>query len=368
MTAIKEHERPVPQADRIMAAEGIRGIAALLVTLFHLTSDPVIAKSPIFSAFANWGWLGVQVFFIVSGLVIPIAAARGTQDFRGAMEFLGRRLTRLALPYWATIALILLLGWASSIAPGFRGGAFEIPSPTVMACHFTYSCGAFEASWLNPAFWTLAIEFQFYVAVALVLCIRSERAKWLFVASMMTFAMAIGTMDVPVKIFAYAHYFACGIVVWAALAGHLKIRNAVAGIILIAGFTLYRDGLAHVVVVVSTVSAVMAWRAPGRPWIWLGGISYSLYLIHIPIGGRVINLGFRLDPGPVGSALLVLLALAICVLAAHVFCRTIEQPAQRLARNMFRTAVSRKQPTLAQSVQTNMSASPHEAPAGQERP
>jgi peptidoglycan/LPS O-acetylase OafA/YrhL len=68
-----------------------------------------------------------------------------------------------------------------------------------------------------------------------------------------------------------------------------------------------------------------------RPLLFLGDISYSLYLVHVPIAGRVINGGHRLGLGPAGWVLLTLGAFAIAVLAAYVFHRLVERPAREWA-------------------------------------
>ncbi len=78
-------------------------------------------------------------------------------------------------------------------------------------------------------------------------------------------------------------------------------------------------------------------RIPGKAGdacIWLGGISYSLYLVHIPIGGKVVNLGRRFIHGPIGELALSLLALAASLAVAWMFCLLLERPAMRLARRL----------------------------------
>jgi peptidoglycan/LPS O-acetylase OafA/YrhL len=74
----------------------------------------------------------------------------------------------------------------------------------------------------------------------------------------------------------------------------------------------------------------------GRHWrwswvTWLGGISYSLYLMHVPIGGRVVNLGVRLPDHRAVEIAVLFLALAASLVAAWCLHRYVEQPAQRWA-------------------------------------
>ena len=68
---------------------------------------------------------------------------------------------------------------------------------------------------------------------------------------------------------------------------------------------------------------------------WLGKISYSLYLVHVPVGGRVVNLGKRLLPDTVVEEF----ALSACALSASLFVawhfhNLVEKPAHNLSRRM----------------------------------
>jgi len=72
-------------------------------------------------------------------------------------------------------------------------------------------------------------------------------------------------------------------------------------------------------------------RFPG--WLKSAGlISYSLYLVHVPLGGRVINLGGRVAEGDWQNYLLIGLALVVSILFAIAFWRLIEVPSQTLSR------------------------------------
>jgi peptidoglycan/LPS O-acetylase OafA/YrhL len=69
--------------------------------------------------------------------------------------------------------------------------------------------------------------------------------------------------------------------------------------------------------------------------LWLGAISYSLYLVHVPIGGRVVNIGKRFVHDDLGYLGVALIALLCSLVAAFVFSRLVEVPAMRLARKLL---------------------------------
>jgi len=169
----------------------LRGLSAVTVAFYHFTGglDGWIKSS------GARGYLGLTIFFVISGLVIPYAMWRGR--YRGladAPAFILKRLTRLEPPYFAAIAITLALGYLSARAPGFKGSPFHV-TPLALLLHVGYLNAIFHQPWLSPVFWTLAVEFQFYLAM-LLLCggLSSEKR----VLRTGTFAaMAAAAMTIP---------------------------------------------------------------------------------------------------------------------------------------------------------------------------
>jgi peptidoglycan/LPS O-acetylase OafA/YrhL len=81
--------------------------------------------------------------------------------------------------------------------------------------------------------------------------------------------------------------------------------------------------------------ALAAPRFAPVPLLWFGGISYSLFLIHVPIGGRVVNLLSRWPLTPPSQLLVCLLALLVSVLVAWGFCALIERPSHQWSRRLL---------------------------------
>ena len=71
------------------------------------------------------------------------------------------------------------------------------------------------------------------------------------------------------------------------------------------------------------------------PLLWFGSISYSLFLIHVPIGGRVVNLLSRWALTPTTQLFACLLALLVSVLVAQLFYAMIELPSHQWSRNLL---------------------------------
>jgi peptidoglycan/LPS O-acetylase OafA/YrhL len=90
-------------------------------------------------------------------------------------------------------------------------------------------------------------------------------------------------------------------------------------------------GQGTAVVGVTTTVLIAFVIVRSRLLLFLGDISYSLYLVHVPIGGRVINAATRVHLGPTTATLVALTAFGVSVLAAYVFHRLIERPARAWA-------------------------------------
>ena len=121
---------------RIALIDQMRGLAALSVAWFHLTNT--YGESWV-RALGAYGWLGVEVFFVISGFVIPysIWTSRELYRLKAYPAFIAKRLMRLEPPYLLSIALVLVLWHASALMPMFQG----IPPATEIgqiAAHLFY--------------------------------------------------------------------------------------------------------------------------------------------------------------------------------------------------------------------------------------
>src|SRR5262245_38837846 len=108
--------------DRLEGLDFMRGLASLAVCWFHLTRFHYSTPDP--RAFAlvrrtgEYGWLGVEVFFVISGFVIPYSLYRARYRLRDFFSYLARRIVRLDPPYLAAIAVILTLALLASLKSG----------------------------------------------------------------------------------------------------------------------------------------------------------------------------------------------------------------------------------------------------------
>ena len=158
--------KPNASQNHIQQVDYIRAIASLAVALFHLggKSLPVL----------KYGWLGVQMFFVLSGFIICWSLPQ-TYSWKLTGKFISKRLIRIEPPYIISIAL--------AIAAHYIFVANYQPDWFNILCHFAYINNFTNQPYLNPVYWTLGIEFQFYIFIALFFpLLVSKWGKWFLLA------------------------------------------------------------------------------------------------------------------------------------------------------------------------------------------
>lgn len=318
------------QASRLAHVDALRGLAALAVCWFHLTNQ--YAQGSWTRWRGSYGWLGVEVFFVISGFVLPHALHnRGYVAGNHWRLFLWKRTLRIEPPYLAAVALCLLLWHLSTLAPGFRGVAPPPLAAPQVLLHVGYLNGLAGYEWLNPVFWSLAIEFQFYLALMFgyVWLARANTS----IQAATVILMCVLPLALPSKVLLprYLPLFLLGIAAWQWRSGLCRTPMLLAAWIGAALSLAVVEGPLFALTGLATAAALLGLPALGRSGALraLGAISFSLYLVHVPVGGRVINLGQRFISGPLGEWALSLTALGVSVVCAWIFFRAIEAPAQR---------------------------------------
>lgn len=160
---------PLLRPTRIPELAGIRGFAACWVFLFHVwlvAGSPAVALTAWgidLTPFFACGWAGVDVFFVLSGFVLTWPYADRTSVQLKFSDFMRRRALRVVPAYYAQFALLLLLAAAGIIQ--------ELPSygNTIAHLLFLHNLDPYWSGFLNNTWWTLPIEWQFYLVFPLLL-------------------------------------------------------------------------------------------------------------------------------------------------------------------------------------------------------
>ena len=178
---------PASKEPRILELDGIRGLAALVVVLFHYT---IIGPGASFHTMLYWGravfrlgWSGVDLFFVLSGFLIGGILLDSRNSPRYFRTFYARRSFRILPLYFVWLALYPL-----AVAAYSRWGNPPLPESPQMYLRwssywvflqtltflFPIPYRTLAYYWLGPT-WSLALEEQFYLVVAPLVRILSTR-------------------------------------------------------------------------------------------------------------------------------------------------------------------------------------------------
>lgn len=311
-----------PAASHLSGLDLARGLAAIAVALFHFTNNGWLPKEHWMTSLGWYGHLGVRAFFVMSGFVVPFAMWRGGYTGQAFLSFIGRRLARLYPPYAVSVCIM------GAVAV-FLGTDMSFGS---LVAHAFYLNDLVGVPWLMEVYWTLAIEVQFYILIALIWRIVAVGRSWPFVA------LAIATVAATLlpwperSLPNYATYFLLGIAAfrWHGDIGSRAINAAVAAL---AALAIWRENEFHSACAAVLPLALLALPVTVPRWgRFLGDVSYSLYLFHMVTGAAFLT---ALNALPLSSevrVLLVFVAIAISIGAASLAFRFIEAPAMKWAK------------------------------------
>jgi peptidoglycan/LPS O-acetylase OafA/YrhL len=314
---------------RLSVIEVLRGVAALAVVLFH-AATPFSSDSALF--LQRYGWLGVDVFFVISGFVIPLSLHGKGYRIIDFPRFLLRRLVRLEPPYLISIVLGITLWHLSTLAPGFRGQDVSYSMPQ-LAAHLLYLVPLTNYQWLSPVYWSLAYEFLFYILVGLLYPVLAPLRSGFTAAAV----VLIGAGFFALTGFVNVHIleFAVGVLSMRFLMLRRRDPTAILWLVAALSSLLLLDPVRGVIACSTTVAILALCKHTFGGWpVTLGGISYSLYLTHVPIVGRITNLMQRFDGGGLYEALAMALATLASLVFALVFVRFVERPALQASRSI----------------------------------
>ena len=357
---------------RLDVLDGLRGIAALAVLTYHMTTRwteplhsetlyPFGAVFPQFlPALAHFGTFGIQLFFLVSGFVILMTLERSS----GLADFALRRMARLwpAMLVCATLSTLIIN--ASGIASEIDSIArFEVtPLEYVSSIVFVDPAlvsgllGGPYAQWVEGVYWTLWAEVRFYALVALVfLLVPSGAFIWSWAGLQAgSSALALGWLGFAAPLPGwpvlglvlqpdFLGWFTLGLIAYRYWTGRFDAACGVAG--LAAGIALIdpgdpvamvRDGIVLAIfglfLVRSRLLAPLRWR----PLVAVGLASYPLYLFHERAGLIALRDLSEAGLNPYLALVLVSAALVLVALALH---RWLERPAKRAITARLRPAV-----------------------------
>ncbi|RZK41488.1 MAG: acyltransferase, partial [Hymenobacter sp.] len=154
----------------------LRGLAALSVGLYHCTGAvlPKLNVPEVQHIFKN-GWLGVEVFFVISGFVIPYSLLGKEYSPKKILPYMAKRIVRINPPAYLAMLLVLAQWYLIDYVISHRISYTKDVSVTQLVHNILFTVPFSEYKWVIGIFWTLAIEFQFYIFIGLLFNVLFER-------------------------------------------------------------------------------------------------------------------------------------------------------------------------------------------------
>lgn len=321
-------------SERINNLDILRALAALMVCLYHFEREGGFTGIEWFQKICAYGHYGVEVFFVISGYIIPLALYRSQFEYNKIGKFFKKRFLRLYPAYFLSILITVGLWWGSSKAPGFKGSNVDI-SVTQLISNITLTADLYKQGWILPVFWTLAIEAQYYLIIAFSYpFFVYENARYRYAAILIWFVLPV-FLSINALVFSWTALFAIGVLIFLKQIRKINIYEFWALVML--AFLVHTIVKENCGGLFGLGAATFILYAPEIKFSWLariGIVSYSLYLLHVPIGGRIINMAERLPEIPWLRMTALALAVLISILAAVLYYKWIENPSHQFARKI----------------------------------
>ena len=308
---------------RVNEIDLLRFLAALAVVFFHYAyRGPAGGFSsmpyPLLAPVAEYGFLGVELFFMISGFVVLMTAAASGR----LRDFCISRVVRLYPAFWTCCTITFVATVALAVPPNVTFVQYVV--------NLTMVADLFRVPLLEGAYWSLLVEIRFYALVAVLLIVgkihQAQRylAMWLLACIALELALELpapfaGTWMPPsalhavrtLLIFDYAAYFIAGatcFLIWEqgpAVSRFTVLAASWALAVFQSGgivrkvraenaMSTLNDGI--VIGILTLFFVVMVLIALGRTgaiaryrWPLAGAVSYPLYLLHQNIGYLVFN-------------------------------------------------------------------------------
>ncbi|MDP3700770.1 MAG: acyltransferase family protein [Hylemonella sp.] len=329
--------------------DALKCIGSQLIVLHHFSAYGPLADATALAAPALMGWLyndarmAVQIFLVLGGyLALQSLEPLSTRPAADLARSIWRRYVRLALPFAA--ALLLALACAA-LARSWLSADFIPAAPTAsqLLAHVLLLHGVLGVESLSAGIWYVAIDFQLYVLLALLLWLGARSGlRHAAVLAVMLASLFHFNRDASWDNWALYFFGSYGLGVaahWAGLSARPRrwLGLLALGVLLalaldwrtriaLAGATALLLGLAHL------HANSLHWpKGLAHALALLGRSSYALFLIHFPVLMLANALHAKLGlSGPAAGAIMLGLGWAASIALAFVFERRVEAPLGRL--------------------------------------
>ena len=333
----------VKARQNIQSIQLLRGLASLGVMLSH-TAAFFLPKTNVFQLISEYGSLGVYVFFMISGFIIPYSMYQNDYKISDFKKLMLRRIIRIEPPYIICIILIVLMYYMNGFSPWYTGAKQIKPMDwwNVLG-HIGYINAFTHRPWLNTVFWTLAIEFEYYILIGLVYpLVTSGNKKILLTANVLLLSTFYLTplffgghhfflYDAP--IFYFLPFFLMGVSLFLWKTGKISVPELFILLALDGAVCVQNYGVFIFFICVLCLISIQFIKSVPKPFLFLGTISYSLYLTHSLVVTRFMALYAKVTSSTF-TELRVFLCIVACLVVGYIYCVLFELPFMKLSKRV----------------------------------
>jgi peptidoglycan/LPS O-acetylase OafA/YrhL len=300
----------------------LRGLAAIMVCICHFRHT----LPDFLSGLAKQGELGVQIFFVISGYIIPYSMERGGYKITGFGRFWLKRLLRLQPTFLVALILTFLL---SQISARIKGSVSDF-SVSDLAAAAVYLRVPGE----NPVIWTLIVELKYYLFISVLFPLLFSRDHTVRRLSYLSCLLLTVLLMPYVETLKHMPFFLFGFAACYFKIGRANLQEAGLLSVLVTLCAFSQSSSIQVATGVLTALAILF--LPAANWrlgLFMGSISYSLYLIHFPLGVKIVNLTLPRVPGAVHWMVLPATTV-LCSSVAYLLFRLVEEPSSKWSQRI----------------------------------
>jgi len=335
--------------------QALRGLAALSVVLFHFSWNIKAVNPGLGDKLFGWGGTGVDMFFLISGFVITLSASKSPKGIKGMLSFLKKRALRILPAYYIILIVSFFLTGAMSTFHYQDKTANLISAFTFIPIVPEHGPFYVDDSGMYGIRWTLNYEVLFYLFISVAL-LFSRRWMWSVIFFTTTLIILPILLWQTISLEAVGYETSSPLlglitnpIIWLFITGMVfglilpylkwvspKVMTYASVICIISAAYLFSHGLflghgilssgwIYALILISVVlsEGVIGKYVPSI-LIWLGDVSFSLYLIHTlmntGIGKRFASIGLEDGYGR------LLLSLVLSLILAQLSWRYIERP------------------------------------------
>jgi peptidoglycan/LPS O-acetylase OafA/YrhL len=314
----------------------LRGFSAMGICLYHYVccTTGYIQSEWALTTFGMLA-LNVQIFFIVSAMVIPISMINAGYHIHHFFTFVIKRAARIEPPYLISLVLACAYLNLRNIIPG--SAQIDLaPSWSDFLLHIGYLVPFVEnTKWMNPVYWSLSVEFQYYLCLGLLFPLAIHRQlifRILFYAALL---LGPWLTDAASFFSSWSSLFLMGILYILLFLKRIDRIEFWIFFVLACAVTYGKVGHFDLLVGLMALTLIHFFRDFDANWgRYFGDRSFSIYLLHSITGAPIINfLSHRFQEGW-QKPLVISFGILICLVCSHYFHRWVEMPSLRLSKKI----------------------------------